>query len=331
MNHTDFFKAIKKGLPCGAYLLHGEEEYVKAQAVKALENTVDEDLRPFNFTVLNKPAPQTLYESCGTLALFADVRFVVCFELADGTEASKYADVVKNLPEGTALLFVFKGKLASNSAILKLVTGSGGQEVLFDKLSPQERAGWCMKHCTESGVFLNPECARLLVNVVGDDMANVVSETDKLIDFVGSGNAVSPQDISVCLRSAIDVRIFDMLDMFTYGKPGDGIVALHALIDEGNEPMSIAAFLSSRFKLMLEARRGIDAGHNKRDAVSRMEGNRFANEKAYDAARRFTEQELLKLISDLSDTSYLKISGSMKDDKYLELVLLKQTWRQFPI
>ena len=139
------------------------------------------------------------------------------------------------------------------------------------------------------------------------------------------------QDISVCIRAALDVRVFDMLDMFTYGKPGDGILALHALFDDGNEPMSISAFLVSRFKIMLEARRGIDRGRQKRDVVASMEGNKYANEKAFDAARRFTQEELLKLIADLSDTSFLKISGVMKDDKYLELVLMKHEWRQFPV
>ncbi|MCR5808420.1 MAG: DNA polymerase III subunit delta [Clostridiales bacterium] len=330
MNHSEFFKLIKKGLPCGAYLLHGEEEYVKEQALKAVENTVEEDFRPFNYAILNKPAPQELYESCGTLPLFSDKRFVVCSELADGVEAAKYARVIDELPAETALLFVFKGKLAANSSILKLVKKTG-QEVVFDKLSPQERAAWCIKHCGEAGVLLDGSCARILVNAVGDDMANIVSETDKLIDFVGPGNAVTPQDISVCIRTAVDVRIFDMLDMFTYGKPGDGILALHALLDESNEPMSVAAFLTSRFKLMLEARRGIDSGRQKREVASRMEGNQFANEKAYDAARRFTQKELMGLISDLSDTSFLKISGTMKDDKYLELVLLKHEWRQFPV
>ena len=330
MNHGDFFKLIKQGIPHGTFLMHGEEEYVKAQAVKATTELVDPDLRPFNISVLSKPTPQELMESCETLPLFADMRIVVCNEFADGTEASKYADVLQNHPQETLLLLVFKGKLPSNSAVLKSVKSSGS-EVLFDRLSLSECARWCMKHTNEAGVFLPQDVAMLLVRCVGDEMTNLVSETDKLIDYVGEGNTVTAQDVSVCTRAALDVRIFDMLDMFTYGKTGDGVAALHALMDEGNEPMSISAFLSSRFKLMLEARRGIDAGRQKRDVVAAMEGNKYANEKAFDVARRFTQEELLGLIRDLSDTAYMKISGAAKDDKYVELVLLKHDWRQFPV
>lgn len=330
MNHSDFFKLIRNGLPSGVMLFHGEEEYVKAQALKVLENMIPEDFRPFNYCVLNKPTPQELSENCQTLPLFADKRIVVCNELADGIDASKYTVVFSDNPEETLLILFFKGKLAANSAVLKIAKASGS-EVLFDKLSVFECVKWCIKHSNEAGVHLSQETAQLLVRVVGTDMANLVSETDKLIDFVGAGNSVTAQDVSVCIRASLDVRVFDMLDMFTFGKAGDGIIALHALIDDGNEPMSISAFLVSRFKLMLEARRGIDAGRQKRDVVASMDGNKFANEKAFDAARRFTQDELLKLISDLSDTSYMKISGTMKEDKYLELVLLKHEWRQFPI
>ena len=330
MNHSDFFKLIRSGLPSGMFLLHGEEEYVKARAVSFASDSIDEDLRAFNFTRLKKPSVQELSEACETLPLFAERRIVAAYELADGTDAQKYFSVFDELPQETALLVIIPGKLAANSALLKYAQKNNA-EVLFDPLTPTECAKWCIRHMNEAGVLLNPDCARLLVSAVGTDMANLVGETDKLISFVGEGGTVSQQDISVCSRAALDVRIFDMLDMFTYGKPADGVVALHALIDEGNEPMSISAFLVSRFKLMLEARRGIDAKRSKREVAAAMEGNKYANEKAYDAASRFTKEELTGLIRDLSDTAYMKISGTMKEEKYLELVLLKHNWRQQPV
>lgn len=330
MNHTDFFSLIKKGLPGETFVLHGEEEYVKAQAIRAASNTIEPDLKPFNFTELEKPDPKLLTETCETLPLFSDRRIVVCYELADGVEPAKYMDCIKEHSPETALLMVFKGKLAASGTILKYAQKQS-TEVLFSILTPQECERWAMKRCVEAGVAMDQSTARALIGLVGTDMANLVSETDKLIDYVGEGGSVSMQDISVCIRSSLDVRIFDMLDMFTYGKTADGIMALHALFDDGNEPMSVSAFLSSRFKVMLEARRGIDAGKNKRDTVASMEGSKFANEKAYDAARRFTQSELAKLIADLSDTAYMKISGTMREDKYIELILLKHNWRQQPV
>mgnify|MGYP002624237269 CR=1 FL=1 len=321
---------IRQGLPCRTFILHGEEEYVKLQAVNSVENCVPSDFRPFNLSVLNKPTPQQLYEACETLPFMADKRYVICNELAEGVEAARYAECLDKRSEETVLLMVFRGKLAGNLYMAKYAAKHEA-EVLFDPLTPGEKAGWVIKHAAEAGVAVDPSTAQLAVRVIGGDMAQLVGETDKLIDYVGRGGAVTPQAVSACVRPSLDVRIFDMLDMFTYGKPADGIKALHALIDEGNEPMSIASFLCGRFKLMLEARRGIDAGKSKREVAAAMEGNRYANEKAYDAARRFTSDELLKLIAKLSDTSYLKITGAVKDDKYLEMVLLEHDWKQQPV
>lgn len=330
MDHSEFFKLIKRGTLAPTYLLHGDEEYVKAQAVAMCERTVDEDLRLFNVTELKKPSVQELDEACETLPLFSERRFVIVSELPDAADVSKYVPVFEGHSPETVLLLVFRGKLPATSAAVKFAVKHNA-EVLFEALSPNDCAKWCVKHMNEAGVLLPPEAARTLVGTVGTDMANLVSETDKLISFVGEGGTVTPSDISVCTRAALDVRIFDMLDMFTYGKPGDGIVALHALIDEGNEPMSISAFLVSRFKLMLEARRFIDARRTKREFADSKNGSRFANEKAYDSARRFTQSELLTLIGDLSDTGFMKISGTMKEEKYLELMLLKHNWRTQPI
>lgn len=328
MNHSQFFSLIRKGLPGGAYLLHGEEEYVKAQALSMIERSVPEDLRPFNYAEIKQPTYAELSDSCETLPLFSDMRFVICYEL--GEEPSKYKELFDKPLEDTALIMVFKGTLPKTNSLLKLAS-QNGNEVLFEKLSAAECAKWAIKHAGEAGVLMHPDTAQLFVRMVGDDMANLVGETDKLIAFVGEGNTVTKQDISVCIRASLDLKAYNMLDMFVFGKPADGIRALHSIMDEGEEPIGLAAFLTSRFKVMLAARRGIDSGRGRRDIVASMEGSSFANDRAYEAARRFTQEELLELISKLSDTAFMRISGTMKDDKYLEMILLEQNWRQNPV
>lgn len=328
MNHSEFFKLIRNGLPGSTFVLHGEEEYVKAQALSMIERSVPEDLRPFNYAVLDKPTVKELEDCCETLPLFAEKRFVICTEL--GEEPSKFKEVIETHPGETVLIIVFKGTASSSNSVIKYAV-KNGTEVLFEKLSVTECAKWAMKHMNEAGVHLPQDVAQLFVRMVGDDMANLVSETDKLIAFVGEGGAVTKQDISVCIRAPLDLKAYNMLDMFIFGKTGDGIKALHSMMEEGEDAMGLASFIVSRFKVMLTARRGIDAGRPRREVVAAMEGKAYANDRAYEAARRLTADDLLELISKLSDTAFMKISGRMKDDKYLEMVLLEQNWRQNPV
>ena len=51
MNHNDFFKLIAADGLRGAYLLQGEEEFVKASALKAAEKLIPKDFRAFNMSV----------------------------------------------------------------------------------------------------------------------------------------------------------------------------------------------------------------------------------------------------------------------------------------
>ena len=60
MNHNDFFKLIAADDLRGAYLLQGEEEFVKASALKAAEKLIPEDFRAFNMSVLYEPDADAL-------------------------------------------------------------------------------------------------------------------------------------------------------------------------------------------------------------------------------------------------------------------------------
>lgn len=63
MNHNDFFKLIAADGLRGAYLLQGEEEFVKASALKAAEKLIPEDFRAFNMSVLYEPDADALTEA----------------------------------------------------------------------------------------------------------------------------------------------------------------------------------------------------------------------------------------------------------------------------
>lgn len=330
MNHTEFFKLISAGLPRGAYVFHGEEEYVKEQAVQRVLEGVDPDFAAFNVSVMEKPSLDKLTNACETLPFFTDRRVVVCRGLDEGSEGAKYVEYFAGIPADTLLLIVFNGKLAANLAVYKYAVRNG-TEVCFDALSEAECVKWCVQRSTKAGVVLEARTAQMIVRMLGTDLTNMVGEIDKLCDLVGNGGVITPRVVSLCVKPAMEVRIFDMLDMFAYGKIGDGMRALRSMFDGGEEALGISAFLCGRFKLMLEAGRGIDSGLSKRETVSKMEGNRYANEKAFDAARYFTQEELMELIKQLSDTAYMKISGRMREDRYVELTLMKHRWRSNPI
>ena len=93
MNHNDFFKLIAADGLRGAYLLQGEEEFVKASALKAAEKLIPEDFRAFNMSVLYEPDADALTEACETLPLSDIIKW--CMKTANKQGAALDSDTAR--------------------------------------------------------------------------------------------------------------------------------------------------------------------------------------------------------------------------------------------
>lgn len=325
MNHNDFFELIKRKELSGAYLLHGEERFVKDRAIKACESLIPADMRTFNLTVLVDASMDMVFDACETLPLFADKRLVICHGLAAGIDNDALISYLKDMPESAVLLLNINGVLAERSVLLKGFK-SLGHDVLFSELSQSDVIKWCIKTATEQGVGLDRNTARTLVLLVGTDMMSVNNELKKAIDMVGDGGVITPQTLSLCTVGNIEYQVFEMLDCFTAGKLVDGMRALHAMLENEDEALGIAAFLESRFKLMLEGRRLMDEGMNSAAAAAKMEGSRYANKKACEAAKKYGSEQLAEMVYKLANVGYNMMTGGIKASRVIETVMLSFKW-----
>ena len=55
MTYTDFFSKIESGTLSGAYLFHGDEEFVKNSALSSAKKIIPEETSDFNITILTEP------------------------------------------------------------------------------------------------------------------------------------------------------------------------------------------------------------------------------------------------------------------------------------
>lgn len=325
MNYNDFSKLISSNALAGAYLLHGNEEFVKDALVKSAHSIVDADMRAFNVSSLTEPTLSELSDACETLPFFTDKRLVVCHGLAKDTDNSALVSYLKRMSESTVLLLCITGAVNERSSLLAYFR-SIEHEVLFSTLSEQDLIKWCITKATASGAVLDMRTARLFVRLVGSDMMNISNELFKLIDMVGEGGVITPQIISSCSIGNVEIKVFDMIDSFTAGKVLDGMRSLHSLLEDENEALGLAAFLESRVKLMLEARRLLDSGLSPANAVAKMEGSRYANTKACNVAAKYSFEQLSGLVRALADVGYRMMSGGVKASALIETAMVSFQW-----
>jgi len=321
MDHNSFFKAIKNDSLSGAYLLHGEEEFIKDAALKALLESVEEAARALNVEDLATGEAEPLIAACETLPFFAKRRLVICRSIPTEENYKRISAYLPHLPESSLLIFFVRGTASGTSGLVKLLKK---EDRLVD-CSPLDETGavhWVEKQARLRGYIITQAAARHLVALCGTDLTILNNEYIKAASYAGAGREITKEIIAKAVTRNLEFDVFEMVDAFAAGKSAAGMQALSALL-ERESAIGIAALLSNRFKQMLQARLLLDKGLDKQSAIKRMGGHPFAAKKACEAASRFPREKLMKIVKELSDVSYMQISGQGKDRDVLELSLLR--------
>lgn len=321
-----FFKAIKSGSLSGTYLMHGEEEFVKDSALRALKDTLDDVGRELNLQTFDAPLfdaslVNEVISACEMLPFFSERRIVICRSLPVGSEGEKLSEYLPALPQSTLLVFFIRGKAKETLSIVKAIK-QRGTIVDFSKCTTQDAIKWVIQQQKRLNVTIPDTAARLIVSLAGTDISTLNNELTKAAGYVGPGNELTKEAISKCVTRSLEVKIFDMQDYFLAGKAQDGLRAYRAMLSDGESPFGIAAFMENRFKAILTARSYIDKGLN-RDRVLAITGSSYPAKKAYEAALRYSREEIIANLRRFANVGYLQVSGQQSDAATLEIALIK--------
>src|SRR6266705_2032166 len=164
-------RSLKKGAPLPelVYLLHGDEDVLKDEAIRALVDMTVGSSRDFNLDVRFAPdlTPESFHALVNTPPMLADRRAVVIRGVEQlGKRKTKLRDeVVRYLasPNPTTLLVLVVA--AGEEPDADLVRAS--TSVLLEPLSAERVPRWLQHHATTLKVTLTPDAVDLLVAAVG--------------------------------------------------------------------------------------------------------------------------------------------------------------------
>ena len=185
-----FKKSLKRGEFAPVYYFHGEDDFLKEQAVRDLvEAVVDPATRDFNLDIRAAAEldAETLGSLLGTPPMMAERRAVIVRDVAalrkdvravlDGYLAEPAADTVLVL-------------VATASEKAKADKGLEGRAaaVEFKPLSGDRVPRWIVHRVeTVLGATITPEAVELMQRVVGYDLPGLAAELDKLASYAGDG------------------------------------------------------------------------------------------------------------------------------------------------
>jgi DNA polymerase-3 subunit delta len=185
--------------PDPVYLLHGDEDVLKDEAIRLLVDVAVPEARDFNvdtrFAI--DLSPESLNALVNTPPMMADRRAVVIRGVEQlGKRKTGLRDellrYLANPNPGTLLVLVVA---AGEDVDPQLARNATAVEV--GRLDPDRVPRWLQHRAGALGVTLAPDAAELLAAVAGDDLSTLSREIEKLSGLAaGTGRTITASDVT---------------------------------------------------------------------------------------------------------------------------------------
>ena len=238
---------IKTGQFKKAYLLCGEEEYLKRNYKKQLiKAIVGEDTINLGIYEGKNIDMAEVIDSAETVPFFAPYRLIVMEDTglfkSGGEILAEYMD---HIPDTTIFLFMEK-ETDKRSKMYKALKANG-YICEIHRQNENDISIWAAKMFARDEKKITKADMAYFISNVGTDMELLSREIEKLISYAAGRNVITRDDIdAVCIRQ-LNVRIFDMIDAISVKNQKKTLDCYYELISEKESPMRILFMLERQF------------------------------------------------------------------------------------
>jgi DNA polymerase-3 subunit delta len=252
------FLAKPPAKPGPLYVLHGDEAFLKRQAILTIKQRAlgdDADQGAASSYAGDKAEFAEVMDELTTAPFFAPRRVVVV-ENADPF-VTRFRGLLEKkvaaLP-ATGLLVLDVKTWPANTRLAKLVDNAA--TLVCKAPPPYKMAPWCSawsasRHSKE----LPAAAAQLLVDLIGSEMGQLDQELEKLSIYVGERAKINVADVDKLVGQSRAENIWKIFDALAEGKPGQALGMLDRLFDQGEEPMRILGALALQLRRLAQAGR----------------------------------------------------------------------------
>lgn len=315
---------IKSGNFKSAYLLCGEEAYLKVQYKNKLLKALnpDDDTMNFNHYEGRNIDVKELIDLCETMPFFADRRVVLLEDTGFfKNKCDELADYMKELPDYLCLVFV-EDEVDKRSKMYKAVKSCGriGEFARQDEKTLMQWAAGILKR---EGKNITQRDMELLLTMTGIDMGNLRMELEKLITYTGDRNVVTKADIQEVCTTQTQNKIFDMVRAVTEKNQKRALDLYYDLLTLKEPPMRILFLLAKQFRQLLLVKEYTDEGVAQPEMASRLGVPSFVVRNIASCARSYRISELRQAVTDFVDAEEAVKTGRLQDVLSVELLIVK--------
>lgn len=306
-----------------AYLLFGEEEYLKVnykrQLVAAITDGNEMNLAKYEGDRIDI---QEVIDDADTAPFFAEHKLILIedSELFK-TGGDELAEYLEKSPESSIFVFV-ETKVDKRTKFYKAVKELG-YPCEINKQSEDVLAQWGAQLFAKAEKRIKKADMSYLITIVGTDMDMLSNEIEKLIGYVGEKKTIDKEDIdAVCIKQ-LSVKIFDMVDAMSVKNQKKALSCYYELIAEREPPMGILYMITRQFNLILQAKDLSARGMGQNEIARVMGVQNFIARKSISQARNFSIKDLKNGLNDSLKVETDFKNGLINENVGVEMLIIK--------
>src|SRR5437762_7068814 len=312
------------------YLITGADRPKVQRARRRLRDRIGEDAT--ELLTAHEASGDDAVATCNALGLLGGGGRLVVVEDVDKWKAADAKAVGAYLasPTPDTVLALVASELKKDSALAKACAKAG--DVLVYDVPKRRMADWVAKQFGDRGVAVDPEAARLLIGVVGEDPEELASEVDKIATWSG-GEPVGTREIELLAAGCAEIPGYELTDAWGRRDLPGALAACQTLLERSGDPVSrtvpmLIGMLVAHVGRVRDCQAFAEEGLTAREAASRLKRHPFYVEKLFVQARNYAPDELRDAVVRLAQLDHAVKGGSrLAVDLELERALIEITLR----
>ena len=315
---------IKTGQFRQAYLLYGQEAYLKNQYRDRLKAAMVQEGDTMNFSSFQGKDinPAQIIDLAETMPFFADRRVILIQDsgwFKKGGEA--LADYLKSPSPPTFFIFT-EAEADKRSRLFKAVKEIGSA-VEFSAQDETTLKRWILGRIKKENKGISRTGLDHFLQKTGSDMENIDRELEKLFCYTLKKDAITEADIDAVCTQQMAGKIFDMIEAVAAGKQREALQLYYDLLALKEPPMRILFLIGRQFSLLVQVKELRAKGYDNRRIGEKTGLHGFIAAKYVNQASRFGMDVLKEALAECVKTDEAVKNGRMNDRLGVELLIVK--------
>ena len=321
-------KSLQEDLKTGnfkkAYLLFGEESYLRQQYKEKLIKALNPQEDTMNFTRYEGKGIEVreMIDLCETMPFFAECRVILVENSGFfKNKCEELADYMKTLPDYIRMIFV-EEEVDKRSRTYKAVKAQG-RVTEFARQDEKSLMRWAAGILGREGRKIKTSDMELFLIKTGTDMGNIRMELEKLIAYTQGRDVVTSSDIEAVCTTQTANKIFDMVRAVTEKNQKRALELYYDLLTLKEPPMRILFLLAKQFHQLFLSKKMAEEGLSQPEIASRLGVPSFVARNIMACARAYSAEELQKAEEDFVEAEEAVKTGRLQDLLSVELLIVK--------